>query len=95
MTAEGCLGGGGDARAGAFFWGGPAEGLMGVRATEFGKEGFDPLGVNGSRHEGNGGLLVVVKETPNVFLGAEDEEDIVGLEDTSGLWDADDFLDLG
>lgn len=52
LAGEGGLGCRGDSDAGAFFGGGPAEGLVGVRAAEFGEEAVDPGGVGGGGHEG-------------------------------------------
>jgi hypothetical protein len=53
LAGEGGLRCGGDADAGAFFGGGPAEGLVGVRAAEFGKELVDPGGVGSGEHVGS------------------------------------------
>ena len=52
LAGEGGLGCGGDSGAGAFFGGGPAEGLVGVRAAELGEELVDPGGVGGFGHGG-------------------------------------------
>ncbi len=52
LAGEGGLGCRGDSDAGAFFGGGPAEGLVGVRAAELGEEAVDPGGVGGGGHVG-------------------------------------------
>lgn len=51
LAGKGCFQGRWDSNASTLFRGGPAEGLVRVRATELGKEAVDPGGVRCCGHD--------------------------------------------